>query len=177
MSDSLNLALLIDNPLVLIFADDVNPGGCIDSGNGMQEESLFRRTALFKYLSKDFYPLLNNQSIYCKDVPVCKNSNLENIETRHMSFIACPCIKMPNNPMTNEEIVVLKQKIHSIFKIASINGHKNVILGAWGCGAYGCNPKDIAMCIKEISVYYNLNLFFPVLHKGHNFEIFKETLI
>lgn len=160
ISDSLDTALVLDNPLVLVFADDVNPGGCVDSGNGMQEESIFRRSALFKYLTKNLYPLLENQAIYCKNVPVCKNINLDDIETKYVSFLACPCIKMPRDPITDKEIDILKQKIRLIFKIAISNNHKNVVLGAWGCGVWGCNPKDISKYFKEISKYYPLNLHF-----------------
>lgn len=57
--DTLAAALQEKKPLVLIFADAYNPGGCVWAGAGMQEESLFRRTALFKHLTTDMYTHAN----------------------------------------------------------------------------------------------------------------------
>ncbi len=36
-NDTLDFPIInnIENPLILIFADDENPGGCVNSGNGM----------------------------------------------------------------------------------------------------------------------------------------------
>ena len=62
--DTLVAAIGEKNPLVLVFADAHNPGGCVWAGAGMQEESLFRRTALFKHLTRDLYPLQDKEAIY-----------------------------------------------------------------------------------------------------------------
>jgi uncharacterized protein (TIGR02452 family) len=175
VSDSLNMALQLDYPLVLVFADEKTPGGCVDSGNGMQEESLFRRTALFKYLDPRYYPLGPLEAIYCRYVPVCKDSDLGVIPTRNVSFIACPCIKMPSSPISPEEEDLLKKKVHLVLKIAAANGHKNVVMGAWGCGAWGCDPKDVSRCIKEVADCYKVDVYFPILNKGHNYECFNNT--
>jgi hypothetical protein len=163
ISDSLDCALKLSNPLVLIFADDITPGGCVDSGNGMQEESLFRRTALFKYLKKEYYPLPPNKAIYCKDVPVSKNSNLDDIPTTYVSFIACPCIKMPSDILSDDELNILQKKIH-------------LILGAWGCGVWGCNPDTISKNFNKISQCYKINTYYPILQKGNNYYHFNKNI-
>ena len=47
--DAIEVGLSVNNPLVMILADAHVPGGCILSGNNMQEESLFRPRCLLIY--------------------------------------------------------------------------------------------------------------------------------
>ena len=44
------------NPAVLNLADILAPGGCIESGSGAQEESIFRRSNIIKTLTTELYP-------------------------------------------------------------------------------------------------------------------------
>lgn len=178
--DTLDFPIInnIDNPLILIFADDVNPGGCIESGNGMQEECLFRRTALFKYMSTNLYPLKHNESLYCANVPVIRMSEIRNnqeIPQMHYSFIASSCLKYPSKPMKPEEIDMMKMKIELILRIAKHHSHKNIILGAWGCGAYGCDPREIAELFKNVCSQHNFRYYFVILGKAY--QIFKDVLM
>lgn len=45
-----------NNPVVLNLADILVPGGCVESGSGAQEESIFRRSNITRTLTQDFYP-------------------------------------------------------------------------------------------------------------------------
>jgi uncharacterized protein (TIGR02452 family) len=174
--DTLDFPIInnIDNPLILIFADDVNPGGCIESGNGMQEESLFRRSGLFKYMTRNFYPLNVDEALYCKNVPVIRMSELRNnqeIPERYYSFVAAACLKSEDM-----DLELLKNKIELILRIAVKNSHKNVILGAWGCGAFGCNSMTIAQIFKEVCLKFDLRIYFVILGKSYNVfcDVFKD---
>jgi hypothetical protein len=75
-ADAIDVALGMRDPLVLILADDLTPGGCVPAGAGMQEESLFRRTALFAFLKPDMYPLAPDEALYARHVPVLLTSEL-----------------------------------------------------------------------------------------------------
>lgn len=44
------------NPAVLNLADILAPGGCVESGSGAQEESIFRRSNITKTLTSELYP-------------------------------------------------------------------------------------------------------------------------
>lgn len=44
------------NPVVLNLADILVPGGCVESGSGAQEESIFRRSNYCRTLTSDFFP-------------------------------------------------------------------------------------------------------------------------
>ena len=45
-----------NNPAILNLADILVPGGCVESGPGAQEESIFRRSNITRTLTQDFYP-------------------------------------------------------------------------------------------------------------------------
>ena len=44
------------NPVVLNLADIPVPGGCVESGSGAQEESIFRRSNIIWTLTEKLYP-------------------------------------------------------------------------------------------------------------------------
>jgi uncharacterized protein (TIGR02452 family) len=139
--DTLVAALDESNPLVLIFADAYNPGGCVWAGAGMQEESLFRRTALFKHLTRDIYPLDLDDAIYAPEVRISDSD-------RSMSFVACAAPKMPSvgldGRLLPEDEDIFTRKIELVLEIAMKHRHRTVVLGAWGCGAFGCPPRHVA---------------------------------
>jgi len=184
-SDSLDFPIInkLNNTLVLIFADAETPGGCIESSNGMQEESLFRRTALFKFLKRDLYPILDLEAIYCPNVPVYRmseNFSSKIIEDQNYNFLALPCVKCNNSVNTEEQLELLKKKIELMISIAIYHKHSSIVLGAWGTGAFGNNAKVIAKLFKEVidtNKFLNyLDIYFCILGSCINdFEqIFNE---
>lgn len=154
-ADTLEVALALPDPdpLVLILADADRPGGCVFAGAGMQEESLFRRTALFAHLPQTLYPIAPDEALYAPDVPVL--SSLSGREMRRMAFIACPGIKMPsleagNTRLGAEDAATLERKIRLILQVASNRGHRSVVLGALGCGAWGCPRRHVAEIFGQV---------------------------
>ena len=142
-----------EDPLVLVLADAVRPGGCVGAGAGMQEESLFRRTALFKHLERAMYPIEPLAAIYAPDVPVSSSYRMKNARTT-MSFVACPGVKMPpigpDGRMLDDDALLTRRKIELIFQIARDNGHDSLVLGALGCGAFGCPPRHVAEIFRDV---------------------------
>lgn len=151
----------LSNPLVLILADDQTPGGCVFAGAGMQEESLFRRTALFAHLHPSLYPIQMDEALYARDVPILLSSEdtnyqpLQDAQSVHVSFIACPGIKFPslvsgNNRLNDTDAQTFKNKIKLILRVAQENGHSEVVFGALGCGVWGCPGKHVAQLFAEV---------------------------
>ena len=170
--DTLEAARELANPLVLILADDERPGGCVQAGAGMQEESLFRRTALYKYLTRDLYPIEKDKVIYARNVPLLTGNTI--------CFIACPGIKMPqltnDNKLCETDEFVLRRKIELILQVANKYGHSSIVLGALGCGVWGCPPKHVANIMKNVLMQYKgsvLNVVVAVL--GSNYNIFSDV--
>jgi uncharacterized protein (TIGR02452 family) len=157
-----------ERPLVLILADAHVPGGCVGAGAGMQEESLFRRSSLHKHLVPSLYPIEEDAAVYCPHVELTDGT--------YMDFIACPGIKMPKltdgNRLYPEDEERLRKKLHVIFQTACEGNHDTLVLGALGCGVWGCPPIHVAEIFKGVIAEYNgafEAVYFAVLGANYNF--------
>jgi uncharacterized protein (TIGR02452 family) len=45
---------------------------------------------------------------------------------------------------------VFLRRTEQVLRIMADNGHKTIILGAWGCGAFGNDPYFVSDIIKEV---------------------------
>lgn len=162
----------------MIFADADCPGGCVGAGAGMQEESLFRRTALYKHLIKEtYYPIEPLAAIYIPHVQTLT----KNQQQQYIDFIACPGIKMPrlshNFTFYEDDEKLFREKIQLIFQVAHENNHSELVLGALGCGVWGCPPKHVAKIFKEMLLQYDgvfEHICFAIL--GATYGIFYDIL-
>jgi uncharacterized protein (TIGR02452 family) len=117
-----------------------------------QEESLFRRTALFRHLDRSMYPIEQLAAIYAPSVPV--SSSYDGCVGIEFSFVACPGLKMPptgpDGRLLEPDADLLRKKVELIFQIARDNGHRSLVLGALGCGAFGCPPRHVAGIFRDV---------------------------
>ena len=171
--DCLLVAKELENPVVLNMASFIRPGGGVEKGSAAQEENVFRRTNLFMALYqfdkigekyniktiKQNYPLKRNlTSLYTPNVTVFRdteNNNYEYLEkTYQISVITLPAIKEPklNNDgkLKPSYAEAYEEKIKQILSIAIDNKHTNIVLSAFGCGAYKTPPTEIAQLFKKI---------------------------
>ena len=155
--DAIEVALELNDPLVMILADAHVPGGCIFGGANMQEESLFHRTALFAYLQPEYYPIGPDEALYAKDVEVffdTEERGFAPLTNKHLSFIACPGIKMPsldrNGRMFPSDVDMLTKKIQLIVQVAIKEGHTHLVAGAIGCGVWGCPATHVAEIFRDV---------------------------
>ena len=44
---------------------------------------------------------------------------------------------------------VMAVRVRRMLSIAARHGNAAVVLGAWGCGAFGCHPDDVAPAFAE----------------------------
>jgi uncharacterized protein (TIGR02452 family) len=140
---------LIENglkPLALNFANGVHPGGGFLSGARAQEEALCRSSALYQTLvgdpmyeehSKRSRPDSTDWAIYAPDVPIFRTD--EGTELEHpwlLNFVTCAAPYAPaiGQPEAGD---LLQRRIHRVLAIARAYGHQALVLGAWGCGAFG----------------------------------------
>lgn len=141
------------NPVALNFANGVSAGGGFLSGARAQEEVLCRSSALFVTLVDDpMYdahrmrpePDSTAWSIYSPDVPVFRaDGGTELSEPWLQSFITCAAPYAPDigQPESGD---LLQIRIHRVLAIATAFGHSSLVLGAWGCGAFGNDPQRTA---------------------------------
>jgi uncharacterized protein (TIGR02452 family) len=165
------------NPVILNLSDDFAAGGAVQCGSGAQEESLWRRTALCRTQTQQFYPLCasgQHSLIYSPKVHVLREPESRGyawLSPIRMDFIACPALKYPrvihdasgNKDLSVEDKRTLADRLRFILRVANACHHDSIILGAMGCGAWKNPPKVVAeifatvlpefkSCFREITV-------------------------
>ncbi len=145
-------------PLALNFANGIHPGGGFIGGARAQEDVLCRSSALYHTLVDDpMYeehrkrqlPDSSDLAIYSPEVPVFRMDN--GTELQHpwlLSFITCaaPYAPVIGQPQSGD---LLQKRIHRVLAIARSYGHSALVLGAWGCGAFGNDPHRAAIDFRQ----------------------------
>lgn len=133
-------------PLALNFANGVEPGGGFLWGARAQEECLCRSSALYLTLRGDpMYPAHKKRplpdssdwAILSPDVPVFRtDAGVPLEEPWLLSFLTCaaPYVPRVGQPESGN---LLQIRICRVLAIACAYGYSSLILGAWGCGAFG----------------------------------------
>ncbi len=145
-------------PLALNFANGIHPGGGFLKGARAQEEALCRSSALYQTLVEDpMYeehrkrqlPDSTDWAIYSPDVPVFRMD--DGTELQHpwlLSFITCAAPYAPaiGQPLAGD---LLQKRIHRVLAISRAYGYSALVLGAWGCGAFGNDPHRTATDFRQ----------------------------
>jgi uncharacterized protein (TIGR02452 family) len=161
------------NPAVLNMASRRNPGGGVTTGAGAQEETLFRRTNLFRSLyqfapyaeqygikpSHHQYPLDRNYGgVYTPNAIYFRESEQKGYALLEkpvcLSFITVAGMNRPDltdyGMIADHHVEPIKNKIRTIFRIGLIHGHDSLVLGALGCGAFRNPPRHVARLFHEV---------------------------
>lgn len=140
--------------LALNFANGISPGGGFLGGARAQEEVLCRSSALYATLVDDQMYVVHRQrsrpdstdwAIYSADVPVFRRDDGTEIERPwRLSFLTCAAPYMPaiGQPEAGD---LLRRRIHRVLAIARAYRHSALVLGAWGCGAFGNDAHRTAL--------------------------------
>ena len=167
--DSIDAALQLAQssgrrPLVLNLADDCFPGGCVSTGSGAQEESLFRRTSLCRTLTMHFYPIRDDEAVYSPCVVVMKASEAQGFARLAeplptLDFVACPAIRHPQlaeggDTLRDEDVTRLEIKVETVLQVAYKKGHGALVIGAMGCGAWRNPPSHVAQIMRRVIERY-----------------------
>lgn len=162
------------NPVIHNFANGYFPCGLYSEGDSGFEEDLCRRTTLSLSLNsaQDHYPLdINFGGIYSGAyVFRGKESDgyalIDNPYLLH--FVSVPALNLRStrhhprivqnleyalhgeDALTDDGKEIMLNKMRTILRIAIVNGHDSIILGAWGCGNYKQRPKQIAQMFRRV---------------------------
>lgn len=161
------------NPAVLNMASRKNPGGGVVMGAGAQEETLFRRTNLFRSLyqfapfareygiapSNHQYPLEQNYGgIYTPGAILFREGEQQGYalmdEPVTISFISVAGMNRPDltsdGMIADHHVGPIKNKIRTILRIGLLHHHDALVLGALGCGAFHNPPRHVAQLFHEV---------------------------
>lgn len=145
-------------PLLLNFANGTVPGGGFLEGALAQEECLCRSSALHATLLGDpmydaHAPLPEGPStdwaILSRDVPVFREDSGALLSGPWLAdFLTCAApIAFWMDP--DEAARLLDLRIHRILSIARSHRYRSLVLGAWGCGAFGNDPERTARSFRK----------------------------
>jgi uncharacterized protein (TIGR02452 family) len=146
-------------PVALNFASAKNPGGGFLGGARAQEESIARASGLHACISgqpmyehhKQLHdPIYSAWCLYSPRVPVFRDDAGNLLEAPvPCSFLtaAAPNANavLARDPARGPELrAALALRIERVLAIAAAHDHEAIVLGAWGCGAFGNDPALVA---------------------------------
>jgi uncharacterized protein (TIGR02452 family) len=150
------------------LASDREPGGGWRyTLSTTQEEALCYSSTLYATLNPEWYPFPNTgpgscAAIVSPNVVVFKDTLERDLvdlptEKRHVVdviTISAPCFPKITDDRQNfaqeSELQDLREKIVLTLRLAATNGVTNLVLGAMGCGAYGCPPRAVAREMRNV---------------------------
>lgn len=155
--DTLSAALVLGDACALNFASGDIPGGRYRSGGLAQEEDLCR-------LLPQLYPSLKSSQYPIPPGVALLTRGLECVR-RPGSYVTCPALgtvtiisaAMPIGPdrrpkggwASSDWAESVTLRIRSVLHAAKHSGHANLILGAFGCGAFGNPTRPVAALFRE----------------------------
>jgi uncharacterized protein (TIGR02452 family) len=148
----------------LNLASATSPGGGFLNGARAQEEYLARSSALWACLhDNEMYSYHSSRPdffytdyvVYSPNVPIVRNDVGELLEAPYLcSIITSPAVQASAvqhyAPERIEEISsAMWSRILKVLAVAEEHGHKAIVLGAWGCGAFGNDGNEIARLFRQ----------------------------
>ncbi|HJZ85613.1 MAG TPA: TIGR02452 family protein [Polyangia bacterium] len=146
--------------VALNFASAKNPGGGFLGGAKAQEEDLARCSALYtcQLTARDYYDanracgsmLYTDRIIYSPAVPFFRDHGLRLLEQPFpLSIITAPAPNageaLRRDPAGQVQIrATLQTRAGKVLAVAQDQGHRVLVLGAWGCGVFRNDPALVA---------------------------------
>lgn len=177
---------------VLNFASGVNPGGGVRHGAVAQEEDLCRATGLLHGLESlpGFYA--KNQTaasgsydmmIVSENVPLIRNGAGRLVPPVPIQVVTYPApnIYLESQPGTLAEIAaIFRRRCAHVLHQARMLGTEVLVLGPWGCGAYGNDPLVVAQAFKGAIDRHSGNIkhiLFACYGSKDNRDTFRNVLL
>lgn len=203
-ADSFEVARDMEKVLVMNFANAHRAGGGFLNGAIAQEESLCRNSTLYASLTSPeaqemyrynntFYTSVDSDHMVLSPHVLvyrdCNGAFLD--EPKEVAVITVPA---PNKKGRAHEVAqtdmdkVMTDRIEMMVRIAIPYKYKALVLGAWGCGAFGHDPVRVAQYFREVFVgrgygKYFQKIVFAILDDtrclklGAFADVFKKELI
>jgi uncharacterized protein (TIGR02452 family) len=148
------------------FANAHNPGGGFKLGANAQEEALCRCSTLYASItSKEagvMYSYNNTHVSRVESDYMLISPNVAVFRDKDLSLLEKPVVMgvvtvpapnrygaamLASSKMIEETFI---RRIRILLRAAMKNGYKTLVLGAWGCGAFGNRPDDVASYFRTV---------------------------
>lgn len=149
------------NPVVLNFASATTPGGGFLDGGRAQEEYLARSSCLYAclrghpmyaYHRANWSPFYSDYAIYSPGVPVFRSDSGELLaEPYPLAMITAAAVHAKRVADDQRHLIepTMAARIDRVLAIGLAHGHDAIVLGAWGCGAFGNDGHTIARLFRN----------------------------
>lgn len=155
------------NIIALNFANAIAPGGGYLYGAVAQEECLCRSSLLYSAISKHrwyylkdalkYTPYAKQEMIYSPNVPIIRDGEYQFIPYTEASFVTscavnvtilkCLTLGLYSRKRVKK---VMENRIRDLFALMLDQNPSVIVLGAWGCGAYGNDREEIYDLFEEV---------------------------
>lgn len=186
--------------LCLNFASAKNPGGGFLGGAEAQEENLAKASSLYPglitqmahYEAGRSYKscLYRHDMIYSPAVVFFRDDTYALLDQAFtMSVITSAAVNAGVVKRTEAQNIaqiapVMQQRARFVLRLALARGHRNLILGAWGCGVFQNDPQMVAQIFmdlltqdQEFSQQFKRVIFaVPLAKRDKNYEAFFSTV-
>lgn len=174
--DSFAAAKAAPSCLVMNFANAYHAGGCFLSGGDAQEEALCRESTLYASIGSknalEMYQFnkvnkLPMESDYMLISPnVCVFRDRKDYFLPHPFLTSVVTVPAPDLYWSAQGVSMYKidqcmlMRIEKMLAVAVKYGYKSLVLGAWGCGAFGHDARRVAGYFYEILVKRGYRKYF-----------------
>lgn len=197
-ADSFEAARNTEKPFVMNFANAHNPGGGFRLGAQAQEEALCRCSTLYasitsskaaemyRYNNTHVSRVESDYMLLSEDVLVFRNAELKLLEEPFTAgVLTVPAPNKRGAAIFASSVLIeetMLRRIRILLLIAVENGYRNLVLGAWGCGAFGNDPDDVAGYFRQVLIDEKYGQFFDEVifaiygsENGRNITSFREV--
>lgn len=143
---------------VLNMASPHSPGGGVRSGAGAQEENLFRRSDLATFLHpREHYPIKDTSCLVSPGVRILRGKEQDGYpflaEACPVTVLSCAALQHPtlrkDRRYFSEDKERMQRKICALIDGAICAGCDACVFSAFGCGAFGNPPEEVARLFKK----------------------------
>lgn len=154
--------------LVLNMANAYHSGGGWLHGSLAQEEAMCYRSSLSFTLKYRYYPIPEAGGIYSPSVVVIRENRssghglMDLSKPDDLPVFSCVSVAAICGPAIEKDAggneryrragdrEIMKEKMRVVLRIAAVKGHRVLVLGALGCGAFA-NPRgEVVECWTEV---------------------------
>ena len=199
-ADSFEAGRKYENALVMNFANAHCPGGGFRMGANAQEEALCRCSTLYASIASkkadEMYMFNNTHASRVESDYMLISPNVVVFRDEKYNLLPEPVVMgvvtvpapnrhgaalLANGKMIKETFI---RRIRIMLAAAAKNGYKTLVLGAWGCGAFGNKPEDVAEYFRQIIIDEGYGKCFDEIcfaiygrEDGHNITTFRKVFM
>ena len=146
------------SPLVLNLANGVSPGGGFLHGSRAQEEYLCRISGLYENIRDNpmyayHFGLGHYESsdwmIVSPNVLVIRNDAGVPLRTPWTCSFISSAAPVAQRVGVDQSADIMVGRIDRLLHVAAVQGFTSLVLGAWGCGAFGNDPGRTAQAFVD----------------------------